>query len=82
MEQTNDGFKLAQMDLELRGPGAVYGTRQHGSLDLRIANITDTHLIQQAQEAAENFMQSDDTIDKYPDLKNRVDNNRGLTYLN
>lgn len=82
MEQTNDGFKLAQMDLELRGPGAVYGTRQHGSLDLRIANITDTHLIKQAQQAAEKFMQSDDTLDKYPELKNRVGKNRGLTYLN
>lgn len=82
MEQTNNGFTLAQMDLELRGPGAVYGTRQHGSLDLRIANITDTHLIKQAKDAAETFMQSDEPLEQYPDLKNRVEKNRGLTYLN
>lgn len=82
MEQTNNGFTLAQMDLELRGPGAVYGTRQHGSLDLRIANITDTHLIKQARQSAENFMESDEILEEYSDLKRRVEKNRGLTYLN
>ena len=38
LESSNDGFKLAELDLELRGPGAIYGTPQHGALDLRIAS--------------------------------------------
>jgi RecG-like helicase len=34
----------AELDLELRGPGAIYGTYQHGQLDLRVAKLTDTNL--------------------------------------
>jgi ATP-dependent DNA helicase RecG len=39
LESSTDGFKLAELDLELRGPGAIYGTLQHGELDLRIAKL-------------------------------------------
>lgn len=81
METTTDGFKLAEMDLELRGPGAVYGTRQHGKLDLKIANITDTQLIAAARTSAVKFLKSEDLSD-YPTLAKRVEVNRGLTYLN
>jgi ATP-dependent DNA helicase RecG len=35
MEQTSDGFRIAEKDLELRGPGAVFGTHQHGLSDLQ-----------------------------------------------
>ena len=45
LESSTDGFRLAEFDLELRGPGAIYGTRQSGILDLRIAKLTDTKLI-------------------------------------
>lgn len=82
MERTNDGFKLAEMDLELRGPGAIYGVRQHGQLDLKIANITDTELIKRARKSAADFLSSDETLEDYPQLQMRVDKNRSLTYLN
>lgn len=82
MEQTNDGFKLAEMDLELRGPGAIYGSKQHGALDLKIANITDLTLIKQAKDAAEMFLKQSETLDNYPTLKTRVQNSLSLTYLN
>ncbi len=38
---SSDGFELAELDLEIRGPGAIYGTQQHGQLDLRVAKLTD-----------------------------------------
>ena len=53
MRNTNDGFKIAQVDLEIRGPGEVLGTRQTGMLQLRIANIMrDQDLIPKVQETA------------------------------
>ena len=81
MEQTNDGFKLAEMDLELRGPGAIYGSKQHGALDLKIANITDLILIKQAKSAAETFIKKEH-IEHYPELRERVQKSLSLTYLN
>lgn len=82
METTNDGFKLAEMDLELRGPGAIYGARQHGQLDLKIANITDVELIKSAKASAVAFIASEDKLSNYPALEKRVQKSLSLTYLN
>lgn len=82
MEGTTDGFKLAQMDLELRGPGAIYGSRQHGTLDLKIANITDTSLIKKAKDSAEEFIAKKESLKNYPELEKRVQKSLSLTYLN
>lgn len=82
MESTNDGFKLAEMDLELRGPGAIYGSRQHGKLDLSVANITDIKLIKKAREAANKFIKEKEELSSYPELELRVNKSLSLTYLN
>lgn len=82
METTTNGFKLAEMDLEQRGPGAIYGSKQHGALDLKIANITDLSLIQSAKLAAEEFLKKKEKIANYPELENRVQKSLSLTYLN
>jgi ATP-dependent DNA helicase RecG len=57
MRETNDGFRIAEKDLELRGPGEVLGTRQTGQLQFRIADLTrDAHLMPDVQRVAEAMM--------------------------
>jgi len=51
-EKENDGFKLAEKDLEIRGPGEVYGTMQSGLTSLQLAKLTDRELVKSAKEAA------------------------------
>jgi ATP-dependent DNA helicase RecG len=63
MVETNDGFILAQRDLEQRGPGEFLGTRQSGYSELRLANLTDIHLIEKARHHAQSIFEID------PDLK-------------
>lgn len=54
MRDTNDGFRIAEKDLELRGPGEVLGTRQTGQLSFRIADLArDAHLLPAVQEVGE-----------------------------
>ena len=57
--ETNDGFVLAEKDLEQRGPGEFLGTRQSGYTNLRLASITDTKLIQKARHQALKLFESD-----------------------
>lgn len=53
MQKTNDGFIISEKDLELRGPGEFFGTRQHGIPELKIANLySDIDILKKAQEAA------------------------------
>jgi ATP-dependent DNA helicase RecG len=53
MVDTNDGFKIAELDLELRGPGEFFGTRQAGMPDFRVANIIrDAQLLEAAKREA------------------------------
>ena len=60
MTQTSDGFVISEKDLELRGPGDFFGTRQHGIPDLRIANLyKDMEILKKAQEAAEILIRDD-----------------------
>lgn len=51
--EAKNGFELAERDLEIRGPGEFYGTRQSGMPDLAMASLTDLKLIQETKEAAE-----------------------------
>jgi ATP-dependent DNA helicase RecG len=60
MEKTNDGFVISEKDLELRGPGEFFGTRQHGLPELKIANLyKDVDILKTAQEAAANLIKDD-----------------------
>jgi ATP-dependent DNA helicase RecG len=68
-EKHHDGFKLAEKDLEIRGPGEVYGTMQSGMAELRLAKLTDRELIKKAKTAAVNIAP---LIKKYPTLLKKV----------
>ncbi len=59
MTQTNDGFKLAEQDLILRGPGDFLGTRQSGLMNLKIASLTNIPLIEAARKEAEKLFEKD-----------------------
>ncbi len=67
MVQTNNGFEIAEVDLQLRGPGDLMGTQQSGILDLLIADLSkDTKLLQTAREEAIAILQED------PELKSNI----------
>lgn len=82
LERSNDGFKLAELDLELRGPGAIYGTMQHGQLDLRVATLTDTKLIAHARAAAQKYIDLGEDLLQYPQLYESVTRLRAVTNVN
>ena len=64
MVRTNDGFKIAEEDLLIRGPGEFFGTRQAGMPDLKVADIeNDTQLLEQARAEAFKLMDSDPALE-------------------
>lgn len=65
MIDTQDGFKLAEIDLKLRGPGDLMGTQQSGVLQFRIANLSrDAQVIQQVRAVATQLLRDDPTLSK------------------
>lgn len=72
MTRTNDGFEIAEVDLKLRGPGDLSGTRQSGTMDFKLADLAnDQLLVKQTREAAESLLRDDELLQKtenYPIL--------------
>ncbi|MFH0857103.1 MAG: ATP-dependent DNA helicase RecG [bacterium] len=73
LEQSNNGFALAEKDLQFRGPGQVYGVRQSGIPELKIANMGDYDIIKLAKNEAEKIMEEDPTLSRWAALKEKVD---------
>jgi ATP-dependent DNA helicase RecG len=68
MSESNDGFLLAEKDLQLRGPGEFLGTRQSGyASGLRMASITDVKLIEKARGEAQKLFEQDPDLSKPED---------------
>ncbi len=81
LERSQDGFRLAQIDLEIRGPGQIYGLRQHGRLDLKLADISDTELVAAVRRSAKDFLQNADALVKYPQVTERINQLKTITSL-
>lgn len=75
MVQTNDGFKIAEKDLEIRGPGEMEGTRQSGALSFKLANIVeDKPILEAARNAVAEILEQDILLEKeeHQPLKNYI----------
>lgn len=70
---SDNGFVLAQKDLELRGPGELIGIRQSGFPDLAMSSLSDSELISATREEARRIMEKDPDLGKYPKLKVRIE---------
>jgi ATP-dependent DNA helicase RecG len=65
MVETSDGFKIAEVDLKLRGPGNIMGTQQSGVLNLKIADVVkDSSILHKARQAAANLLEDDPNLSK------------------
>jgi len=64
LEESDDGFRLAEVDLELRGPGEFFGRRQSGTPDLKMARLGDTRLLHAARLEAERILRSDGNLER------------------
>jgi ATP-dependent DNA helicase RecG len=74
MTETNDGFKISEADLEIRGPGEFFGKRQHGINDLKVANILkDSKILAKANKEANKITSIDNWDKKYKNLSKKID---------
>jgi len=69
MTETNNGFIISEKDLELRGSGEFFGTRQHGLPELKIANLfEDIEMLKSVQSVAIKIMEEDSNLEKEKNL--------------
>lgn len=72
LERTNIGMKLAELDLQIRGPGEIYGTAQHGFFDLKVASFSDLPLIEKTRKTATQLTTRSPSLNKYPLLQAKL----------
>lgn len=74
MVKTTDGFRIAEEDLNIRGPGEFFGTRQSGMPDLRVANLLrDVKILEIARKEAFSLIERDSALTGYPQLKKSIE---------
>ncbi|MDP2741102.1 MAG: ATP-dependent DNA helicase RecG [bacterium] len=69
---SNNGFELAEKDLEIRGPGQLYGTQQWGIPDMAMQGLSNIFLVEKTRNAAKEILEKNPTLEKYPLLKERL----------
>ena len=79
--ETDDGLKLAEVDLKLRGPGDFVGKRQWGIPDLSMEYLSDLNLVETTREAAREILEQDIYLKKFPLLKRELEKFKGLVHL-
>lgn len=77
LEETNDGFKLAELDLHFRGAGEILGLRQSGESDLPLEILADLKFLEKVQDAAKWLLERYPNLDGLPELKARINESLG-----
>jgi len=70
--ESDNGFELAEKDLEIRGPGSLYGTQQWGIPDMAMQGLTNIFLVEKTRAAAKEILEKDPELKNYPELKERL----------
>jgi ATP-dependent DNA helicase RecG len=78
---SENGFQLAEKDLEIRGPGDLTGVRQWGIPDLAMASLKDIFLVEKTRQAAKEILTEDPELKKYPLLRGRLEEFRKRIHL-
>lgn len=81
MEETTDGFRLAQTDLELRGAGNVFGNVQSGFADFQLATLADTDIMKKAHDYATELLVTDLELTGYPMIRERIERQFAMVHL-
>lgn len=81
MAETTDGFVIAERDLELRGPGEMYGAAQSGFGNLQVASLLDYPTIKLAREEARRLLEADPQLTKYPIIRKKVEQKNLLAHF-
>ncbi|MFZ2664006.1 MAG: DNA helicase RecG, partial [Patescibacteria group bacterium] len=74
LEELNSGAELAEIDLRMRGQGDIFGTSQHGFKKLKIADLNDLNLLQEAKVEAQKYYQK---LKGYPKLEDKLTQRKG-----
>lgn len=72
LETTFDGMRLAELDLKIRGSGEIFGVKQSGRFEFKIASLSDINLVEKTKKLAQNLLQDDTTLDKHPLLRAKL----------
>ena len=72
MVDCDNGFELAEKDLEIRGPGSLYGTQQWGVPDMAMQGLSNIFLVEKTRTAAKEILEKDPELKEYPALKERL----------
>jgi ATP-dependent DNA helicase RecG len=72
--ESDNGFKLAEKDLEIRGPGSLYGTMQSGLPDMAMQGLSNIFLVEKTRAAAKELLEKDPELKTYPELQERLRN--------
>lgn len=72
LERIDNGLELAELDLKIRGGGEVFGTRQSGRFNLKIASLSDLKLVEKTRSQAQTLLLSDSSLDKYPQIRRKL----------
>jgi ATP-dependent DNA helicase RecG len=77
LARSGDGFEIAEMDLRLRGPGQVLGTRQSGLPDLALASLSDDgDVLEEARSTARRLLEQDPALEGHPGLRQALEAQR------